>query len=208
MNKHYLILTGLALIIGIGILLMPESRHNKQLDPIRLLHAVDDPSRFLSPDVVTDRLVKKDPSLLLIDVRPADQYNLFAIPGAINIPLDSILEASSSAILGNNDIDKIFYSNAELHADQAWILSKRSGYEAIYVLKGGINAWFHAIVLTEKPAETEASEVIERYQFRRAACQYFFGNKETGSQGERKSDQKKPVVVIKKEAAAASGGGC
>jgi rhodanese-related sulfurtransferase len=208
MNKNYIFLTVLALLIGFGILLMPEKKADKQIDPLLLLNAVDDPSRFLSPDVVTDRLVKKDPSMMLIDVRSTDQFNSFAIPGAINIPLDSILTESSAEILGNKDIDKVFYSNADLHADQAWILCKRTGYQAIYVLKGGVNLWFSNIVKTDKPAETEAVEVMELYQFRRAACQYFFGNNENGASTENNTGQKKVVVTTKKAPSASSGGGC
>jgi rhodanese-related sulfurtransferase len=206
MNKNYIFLTVLAIFIGFGILLMPEKKTDNQIDPKLLLNAIDDPSRFLSSDVITDRLVKKDPSMVLIDVRSADQFNSFAIPGAINIPLDSILSESATAILGNKDIDKVFYSNADLQADQAWILCKRTGYQTIYILKGGVNYWFNTIVKTELPAESEPIEVMELYQFRRAACQYFFGSKETGVSNESLSGPKKTVTTIKKEAT--SGGGC
>jgi rhodanese-related sulfurtransferase len=208
MNKNYIFLTILAVVIGLGILIMPETRHDNQIKPVDLLIAIDDPSRFLSTDVITDRLVKKDPTLLLIDVRTAGQFNSFAIPGAINIPLDSILAKSTAEIMGNKDLDKVFYSNADVTSDQAWIISKRLGYKAIYVLQGGVNKWFNTIVLNEKPADTEPVEVIELYQFRKGASQYFFGSKESSSGQESQATPKKAVVIQKKAAGASAGGGC
>jgi rhodanese-related sulfurtransferase len=208
MNKNYIFLTVLAFVIGLGILFMPETKREKQIKPVDLLMAIDDPSRFLSTDVITDRLVKKDPTLLLIDVRIASQYNSFSIPGAINIPLDSLLTGSTAEILQNKDIDKVFYSNADVTSDQAWIISKRLGYKAIYVLQGGVNKWFNTIVKNEIPADTEPVEVFELYQFRKGASQFFFGSNESGLDQESKATPKKTVVIQKKVSEASTGGGC
>lgn len=206
MNKRYLILSLLAVAIGAGMLLMPETRRVKEINPDQLLNAIDDPSRFLSTDLITDRLVKKDPSLLLIDVRPAAQFKTFAIPGAVNIPLDSLLTASSIEIIGKKEMDKVFCSNSDLLSDQAWILAKRSGFEPIFVLQGGVNKWFNDIVEAEEPAATESSEILALYQFRKAASQHFFGSPGTTT-GEAIAP-KKTTPVQKKPAAASSGGGC
>jgi rhodanese-related sulfurtransferase len=208
MNKNYIFLSVLAVVIGLGILFMPEKKRDNQTKPVELLKAIDDPSRFLSTDVITDRLVKKDPTLLLIDVRIASQFNSFSIPGAINIPLDSLLTISTAEILQNKDIDKVFYSNADVTSDQAWIISKRLGYKSIYVLQGGVNKWFNTIVKNDKPADTEPVEVIELYQFRKGASQFFFGANESSLDQKSNATPKKTVVIQKKVAETSSGGGC
>lgn len=207
MNKNYIFLTILSLVIGLGILFMPEAKNDKGINPVQLLNAIDDPSRFLSTDVITDRLVKKDPTILLIDVRPSDQFNTFSVPGSLNIPLDSILTISSEEILSNSDIDKVFYSNSDVYADQAWIISKRMGYKSIYVMQGGINKWFNTIVKTEKPADTEPVEVIALYQFRKGAYQYFFGSNTSSLNTDQQNTPKK-TVILQKKVAHSSGGGC
>lgn len=208
MNKNYLILTILALILGFGILFMPDIKHNNEIKPEKLLLMVDEPSRFLSSDVITDRLVKKDPALVLIDVRSAAEFKTFAIPGSINIPMDSLLETSSLEIMGTKDLDKVFYSNADVAADQAWIICKRMGFETIYVMQGGLNNWFNTIVKAEKPADTEPIETVELYQFRKGASQYFYGNGDSTAGQNQQNTQKKTTILMKKEAGASSGGGC
>lgn len=207
MNKRYLLLAGIIIALGVGILLMPAKDTANQTQPELLLTAIDDPSRFLTTDDITDRLVKKDPALLLIDVRPVSQFKAFAIPGAINIPLDSLLSASSMEMLNQLEVDKVLYSNADVTSDQAWIICKRMGLQRIYVMQGGVNKWFSTIVKAEKPAESAPTEAIELYQFRIAACQHFFGSPEMASTTKIIPDKKK-VSVVKKASGAASGGGC
>jgi len=207
MNKKYLLLACIVIALGIGILLMPEKQPNKQMQPELLLAAIDDPSRFLSTDDITDRLVKQDPALLLIDVRPTGQFTAFSIPGSINIPIDSLLTVSAESRLTQQEMDKVFYSNSDVTSDQAWIICKRMGLHRIYVMQGGVNKWFNTIVKTEKPAETAPTVDIELYQFRMAASQYFFGSPEMASTPKVVADKKK-VTVVKKAPEASSGGGC
>jgi 3-mercaptopyruvate sulfurtransferase SseA len=207
MNKKYLLLAGIIIALGVGILFMPAKDTAKQTQPELLLAAIDDQSRFLTTDDITDRLVKKDPALMLIDIRPAAQFNAFAIPGAINIPVDSLLSSSAQEMLNQKEMDKVFYSNADVTADQAWIICKRMQLQRIYVMQGGVNKWFNTIVKAEKPAESAPTEALELYQFRMAACQHFFGSPEMASTP-KVTPEKKKVTVVKKKSEAASGGGC
>lgn len=207
MNKKYLLLTGIALALGVGILFMPAKDTAKQTQPELLLAAIDDPSRFLTTDDITDRLVKKDPALMLIDVRPASQFKAFSIPGAFNIPADSLISASAQEMLNQKEMDKVFYSNADVTSDQVWIICKRMRLTRIYVMQGGVNKWFNTIVKAEKPAETAPVKDIELYQFRIAACQHFYGSPEMAVAPKTEIDKKK-VSVVKKASGAASGGGC
>lgn len=207
MNKKYLLLACIAVTLGIGILFMPAKDSVKQTQPELLLAAIDDPSRFLTTDDITDRLVKKDPAMLLIDVRPESEFKTFSIPGAVNIPADSILSASAQEMLGQKAMDKVFYSNSDVTSDQAWIICKRMGMPRIYVMQGGVNKWFSTIVKAEKPAETASTNAIDQYQFRIAACQYFFGSPEMAVTPKNETAKKK-ISVVKKAPKAASGGGC
>jgi rhodanese-related sulfurtransferase len=206
MNKRYLLLAGIIIALGVGILFMPAKDTAKQTQPELLLAAIDDPSRFLTTDDITDRLVKKDPALILIDVRPESQFKAFAIPGAINIPVDSLLSASTRELLNSKEMDKVFYSNADVTSDQAWIICKRLGLQRIYEMHGGVNKWFSTIVKAEKPAATASTEAMDLYQFRIAACQHFFGSPEMAAAP--KAVEKQKVNVVKKASGAKSGGGC
>ena len=206
MNKRYLFLAVVVVLLGIGMLFMPGTNDNKQVNPELLLSAIDDPSRFLTTDDITDRLVKQDPALLLLDVRPASEFGSFSIPGSVNLPVDSLLSAPAMEMLKQDAKDKVFCSNSDVTANQAWIISKRLGIKRIYVMQGGINQWFNTIVKDTKPAESASSKTIELYQFRVAACQHFYGSPEMTAAP--KTEVKKTVTVVKKASGAASGGGC
>jgi len=207
MNKKYLLLAGIIIALGVGILFMPAKDTAKQTQPELLLAAIDDQSRFLTTDDITDRLVKKDPALMLIDIRPAAQFKAFAIPGAINIPVDSLLSASAQELLNQKEMDKVFYSNADVTSDQAWIICKRMQLQRIYVMQGGVNKWFNTIVKAVKPAETASANAMALYQFRIAAYQHFFGSPEMAAAPKAETNKKK-VSVVKKASGAKSGGGC
>lgn len=207
MNKRYLLLAGIIIALGVGILFMPAKDAAKQTQPEQLLAAIDDPSRFLSSDDITDRLVKKDPALLLIDVRPSEQFKSFSIPGSVNIPVDSLFTQASMEMLNQNAKDKVFYSNTDVTSDQAWILCKRIGMQRIYVLQGGVNNWFASVVKAVKPLETGSEKDMKLYQFRLAACQYFYGSPDMAITSNT-APEKKKVTIIRKAPAHSSGGGC
>jgi len=206
MNIKYLILVFIVIALGIGMLFMSEKANENQGQPEMLLAAIDDPSRFLSTDEIADRLVKKDPSLMLIDVRPPSQFKAFALPRAVNIPVDSLFTAYAQDMLEREGMDKVFYSNADVTSDQVWIICKRLELPQIYVMEGGVNKWFNDIVKAAKPAETASSKEMEKYHFRMAVRQHFFGSAETKT--DAVATPKKVIKVTKKPAPAASEEGC
>lgn len=211
MNKRYFLLVLIAVGLGVGMLFMPSKNTNsysdKKNNPETLLASIDDPSRFLTTDDITDRLIKKDPALLLIDVRTAEQFNAFAIPGAINIPIDSLLNDDNIALLKQAGTNKVFYSNSGSTSDQAWILAKREGINHVFVMADGINTWFKNIVKAQKPADYQPKEAFDLYSFRVAAYAYFYGAKDVKLDVNAANVPEKKSVIVKK-VKTASGGGC
>lgn len=212
MNRNYIVLVVIAVGFAIGMLMMDRSKQAKEIEPSNLAIAYNDPSRFLTVDEVTDRLVKKDPGLVLIDVRPAEQYKMFAIPGAINIPIDSLLSAEAMDILKRPELDKVIYSNSDVWSDQAWILCTRLALPSVFVLEGGVNNWFRSIVQVTEPAQTAPVEAFDLYSFRVAANQYFYGTNMSDEATAQKNTQaqtsQKKVQPVRVQPAAESGGGC
>lgn len=205
MSKTYVILAIVLIGFAFGLVLLPESKETNKPDPQILLKEAFSKSRFLSPDQIADRLINEDPSILLIDVRTPDQYQEYSLPNAFNIPLDEIILEDWEDYLDQEDVDVVLVSNGGLYADQAWLLCKRMGYNNLYVMEGGLNAWFRNIMQPEMPAETAAKEDFDLYAFRKGAAQYFGG----GSQVEVESSVPKENIVVKKrEKKNVAEGGC
>jgi len=205
MTRKYIIITIVAVIGAVVLLFLPERSNQNEIKPEVLFKEINNPSRYLSVDLVAQRIIELDPSILLIDVRSEDQYNEFSLSGSVNVPLDSVLSTDKQDYLNRDDLDVVLYSNDDLYADQAWILCMRLGYKNLYVMKGGLNVWYANILNPIEPSQTAPNEDFDLYTFRLAAKQYFLG----GSSIEIDSgSQKENIIVKRRTKKAVTAGGC
>jgi len=208
MDRRYTILAILVVVAAFGLLILPERSGSNEAAPAKMLVAVNDQARFLSTDLVTERIIEADPTLQLIDVRPASEFRVFALPGAVNIPLDSLLNPQWNDMITEKAKDKVFYSNGSIESDIAWQICTRMQVPRVFVMKGGLNLWFETIIRGIEPSPTASSNELDLYSFRLAARQYFIGADEKKEEPVKAAPPKEKVKVIKQEPAPASGGGC
>lgn len=204
MKKAYYILAVFLLLLGIGLVILPDREHYDEASPRELLSDLRNPSRFISTDKVAEMIIDQDPTLLLVDVRDMYDFLDYSLPGAHSIPLEEILMYNWVDSLSYDRSKIVLFSNSDILADQAWILLKRENHNNIHIMKGGLNCWFETIIQPSPPAETDADEEIDLYQFRKGASIYFLGgaapvDQETGSQ---------TVVVKRKNKTKVVEGGC
>lgn len=208
MQRKYTILSILLVVLALGLVILPKKTNKTETDPKILLSALAGKSRFLTTDLVSKRIIENDPTLLLIDLRPADQFKAFALPGAINIQPESILSDSNSELLKQLGKDIVLYSNSDLISEKAWLLCARYvNYSRLYIMKGGLNEWYNTIVMGTNVASTASSAEFDLVNFRKAARQYFTG---AGQTTEKTATGKTPVkiTVVRKAPKSTSGGGC
>lgn len=204
MNRNYIILAVLFLILAGGLLVLPERENFQQIKPEELMRNIVQTSRFVTTDQVAQMLIEGDPTIMLVDVRDEYDYFEFSLPKAINIPIDSIMVEEYLDYLGIEDMNVVFFSNDDIMADWVWVIAKRMGYGSIYVLKGGLNCWIRTIIQPQSPEETASIEEFELYNIRRGASMYFTGAEiSTASEGGAK-----PVTVVRKKKASVAEGGC
>ena len=191
------------------MVLLPKYKKNEGVAPDLFVKNVISSERYISTDLLADRLVNQDPTVLLIDTRPEDEFRNFALPNAINIPLKNLLDEDFNGYIDQNVYDVILYSNDNFYADQAWMISNRLGYTNLYVLKGGLNEWFNTIINPKLPDETMPQEAFELYSFRKAAGMFFgVGMINPEAKKEIKSVPVKKVITVKKKKKKAPEGGC
>lgn len=204
MKKAYYIMAVFLLLLGIGLVILPDREHYDEASPRELLSDLRNPSRFISTDKVAEMIIDQDPTLLLVDVRDMYDFLDYSLPGAHSIPLEEILMYNWVDSLSYDRSKIVLFSNSDILADQAWILLKRENHDNIHIMKGGLNCWFETIIQPSPPAETDADEEIDLYQFRKGASIYFLGGaapveQETGSQ---------TVIVKRKNKTKVVEGGC
>ena len=211
-KKRYYIITGVVILLGFILLFLPHKKNRGELTPEQLLLAISNEDRFYNPDEVARLIISEDPSIQLIDVRNAEEYSKFSLPGAINIPLSSILDKDKKGnliwegYLNDETKTTILYSNGSVYANQAWMLTKRLNFKNDYVMKGGLNKFFDDIIYAKKPLNSAAEEEHQTFQFRKAAAMFFGGGGvETSTVSETSPITKTPPKKKKKEA---EEGGC
>jgi phage shock protein E len=107
----------------------------------------------VTPQQVHELQVKKDPSLLVIDVRSAEEYAAGHVPGAVNIPNDQV--ASRLAEIPK-DKDVVLYCRSGRRSGLAAETLEANGYKDLQLLQGDMPGWEKAglpvEVAGQKPA--------------------------------------------------------
>ncbi|MBW4442769.1 MAG: rhodanese-like domain-containing protein [Plectolyngbya sp. WJT66-NPBG17] len=107
------------------------------------------------------RLEWGEPALTILDVRPRDVYNQGHIMGAMEFPLDKLVDLAKNNLEVDRDI-YVYGANDQETAEAARLL-RQAGYKSIAELKGGIDAWKEAAGSTEGVDETRAEPGANAY---------------------------------------------
>ncbi len=193
--------------IGLGLIIaaIPQNTtHPYKISAEELLIEANSRNQYFSPEELADLLIKKDPSIQLIDVRDPEEYEKYSLPNALNIPLSSLLSDEWADYIDQDVVMNIFYSNGSLKANEAWLITRQLGYENNYVLEGGLNYWAEAILNPEAPPSTSPNEEFAKYDFRKGASMALGGGALSSTTSSSKSA--KPKITPRKKKKRAAGG--
>jgi len=94
------------------------------------------------------RLLDAPDSVLVVDVRPADEFAAFHLPGSRNLDLPRLLGPEGAALLDASPHRLVvLVSNGMTHPAQAWVELARRGRTNVRVLEEGLDG-FRATYLT------------------------------------------------------------
>ena len=202
MNSR-IILSITILALGTMAAILPEKQNDSLMrTEHQVLQEMLFDANYLSVDELAHLLISGDPSIQLIDVRPAADFKE-PIRGAINIPLDSIFSENYAYLFDQDVMKNVLYGNDDRTATQIWMITTQLGYKNNYLLKGGLNAWKATILNPAYPESTAPQEAFDFYHRRAAASQYF-----TGAKALPPANLFKPVLPIKGRKKKKVEGGC
>lgn len=206
-NKGFVAISVGLLWAALMLLGLPEKDSHYEKRPQNVLNDIQGQSEYVSVDQVAKIMMEQQDDFLLIDVRPASEYKQYHLPGALNIPLDSLLKKNKRGtyewewVLNQNERKNILYSNGNLTAKQAWLLTRRLNFDNNYVMQGGLNNWFATIINPPMPRFDQTALEREKYKFRLKAQEFF-----TGADNSGKTEFKIPEKDNTQQAAAQVGG--
>jgi len=88
------------------------------------------------------QLIREDPAIRILDVRTGGEFQAAHIPGAYNVPLDTLGEHAREFAAAEATIVLVCQSGAR--AAQAQTKLEGAGKTGILLLDGGMNAWHAA----------------------------------------------------------------
>ena len=96
----------------------------------------------ITPAELFKTVYNQNINLIMLDVRPESNFNLYHLDGAINIPLDKLSKVIPD-LLSEPPANSVFVlmSNDETAATEAWKQLVASSVPNVYILEGGINNW-------------------------------------------------------------------
>lgn len=203
---RYKFLAAIFILLAGGLVLLPKYKKNEGIAPEKLLSHIISSERYISTDEVAKKIIAQDPSFILIDLRDEESFKQYALPNAINIPLQQLLHKDSEGILNQDQFDVIFYSNDHLFADQAWMIGTRLGYKNLKVLEGGLNRWFETIIKPPLPDASMSAEDFKLYNARKASSMFFGVHYDDQLEVAQKKKTPKKVFTFKKKKKVAEGG--
>lgn len=212
MKNKNLILFLFLLILSVIVFIMPLLFKGESITPKSQMAKFISSERYINADELADKLINKDPSIVLVDLRSATEFKQYHIPSAINIPFDSLLIDKNMEFFNQDKISIVLYSNDNLLADQAWFLVNSLGHQNLIVLKNGLKGFYNTILNPTMPLENSNQVDFDQYNFRKAAGIFFGVPYNTFPEKEAVKIAEKPILKkvepVKKVKIEIEEGGC
>jgi len=126
----------------------------------------------LAPADLAGRLLDAPDTVLVVDVRPADEFAAFHLPGSVNLDLVRLLGPEGTTLLDAHARKTVvLVSNGMTHPAQAWVELARRGRTNVRILEEGLDG-FRAQFVTPpslRGATTARRTVEETARFRALA---------------------------------------
>jgi rhodanese-related sulfurtransferase len=170
-------LGAVAIALGaIALLAQPQRGPFVKLDARELALVVEQQVDHVTAPELAAWIVEGRADYRLLDLRTAQEYATYHVPTAENVPLTALADYP---LLHNEKI--VLYSEGGIHSAQAWMLLRARGFEAVYMVLGGLDAWTDEVLFPTLPADADAQA---RAQFERAAqvAKFFGGEGRVGGE--------------------------
>ena len=164
-------LAALALVLGlVAVFAHPVAGGSVNMSPKELALVVSKEVDHVDPLELADWIVAGRSDFRLVDLRDAQAYAQYHIPGAENVPLASLPDAG---LLKNERI--VVYSDGGIHSAQGWFLMRAKGYRGVYILRGGLDDWKDLVLFPAASGSTAGDAT------RAALAAHFGGALRSGS---------------------------
>lgn len=124
-------------------------------DGPEILQQVELAADHIEPEVFAREKLAGVKKIALVDVRSREEYEAWHIPGAVHMPIRSLVDG----LQRYRNFDRIvLYSNGAVHPGQAWVVLVSAGYRNVFILADGLQGFFARVL---KPASLRTGFLSE-----------------------------------------------
>ena len=95
---------------------------------------------LIAPEQLVERIEKKDPSVVVLDVRTPEEFSSGHVPGAMNIPHDQ-LPNRLAELAGAKDKEIVVYCRSGRRSEMALDTLSSQGFKRLLHLEGDMIKW-------------------------------------------------------------------
>ncbi|MBL8858320.1 MAG: hypothetical protein JNL28_07455 [Planctomycetes bacterium] len=170
--------TVLAQVVAVGamgfalVIALADRPHEAAASGAPWADAIEAGADHITAVELAERMLADPQSVLLIDVRPADEFATFHLPGAINLDVVRLLGAPGTELLAaRRGKLVVLCSNGMTHPAQAWVELVRRGHTDVRVLEDGLDGFVRDVLTPPslRGVTTEARAAREAVAFKAAS---------------------------------------
>jgi len=164
------VLAGVGVVLlGAVLAFLPDHRTRLQRRVADPAFQAAHPVPVMDADELAFRLVDRDPTLQLLDLRPAADFKPTAFPGALNLGAGDLFTREPGVALTDRRLLKVVVAEDEARARQGALLLQELGYEQVACLKGGWPSFAHLYLQDTPFVPTGGREDATVQAFRESA---------------------------------------
>jgi rhodanese-related sulfurtransferase len=106
----------------------------------------------MSPDELAYRIIDKENSVQVVDMRLPEQFAALALPGSVNVQVKNLFGKELTPILSDRRVVKVVVGQSDKESQTAALLLQELGYENIAMLQGGLENFQKTILIPKSQA--------------------------------------------------------
>ena len=144
--KHKIAGAGI-ILLGIVFVFLP-SRQAHLIEKVKSAsYGASHNVKIMSPDELAYRIIDKESSVQVVDMRMPEQFATLALPGSVNVQIKDLFGKDLTPILSDRRVVKVVIGQNEEESRTAALLLQELGYENVAMLLGGLENFQHTILM-------------------------------------------------------------
>jgi hypothetical protein len=144
--KHKIAGAGI-IMLGVVFVFLP-SRQTHLTEKVQgASYSVSHSVKIMSPDELAYRIIDKESSVQVVDMRLPEQFVAFALPGSVNVQVKDLFGKELTPILSDRRVVKVVIGQNDKESQTAALLLQELGYKNIAMLQGGLENFQKTILI-------------------------------------------------------------